>query len=145
LWQTGVTEVTDTIKMIASSEEFSAQAWSQGELDAPATRSGTALTDPANPLDRMFRRGATRGFADDDSELPSVIWGTASCTITTHRPLPAVVVGEHGADIAPGVMAAAPSGSPQVSAPLMAGGSATRDVDSDRGSTALRATLPGGR
>lgn len=88
LWERGVTETTDIIKLIASTEQFDATLLDQvaDPLPPRATERSASLR---STLDRVLARVATREIALGGA-IPD--WATSSFAITTIRPLDSVTI-----------------------------------------------------
>ena len=106
LWQQGITEFTDLLKLIVSTSEFDAALLAQPALDIPFDRGVRSVASPPrNTLERLSRRVHTRSLRtepEDDESIPD--WVTSQVDIVTIRPLDAAVVPRHGeASLAAGV------------------------------------------
>jgi hypothetical protein len=92
LWDEGkgVTELTDIVKLIVSTEEADANLLHQGRLPITTTRdTPKALPRRLNALTRLMARVATRDLdPDEDESLPD--WRTSELAITVSRPAGAV-------------------------------------------------------
>jgi hypothetical protein len=105
LWQEGMTEFKDLIKIVASTEKCDATRFRQDDLgirfEMPATRSLGM-----NSLEKLMHRSMTRHLGGSSGSAEKVAdWTTAELTITTERPLEAAAVPDAGgsAAIAPRV------------------------------------------
>lgn len=97
LLERGLTEVQDLIKLIVSTNEWDATLLAQEELDLPPPRSEGRAGVPRTTLGRLARRVQRRDARygpDLDDEYAD--WTTSEVTITTVRPLDAVVVPKAG-------------------------------------------------
>jgi Caspase domain/PGAP1-like protein len=106
LWQQGITEFTDLLKLVVSTSEFDAALLAQPALDLPFDRGVRAVASPPrNTLERLSRRVQTRSLGtepEDDEPIPD--WVTSQVDIVTIRPLDAVAVPRDGdAALAAGV------------------------------------------
>ena len=98
LWEQGVTEVTDVLKVIVSTEQFDPRPLEQGDLDvsAPAARSAERTREageralPTSTLDRLLRRVGTRRAKPQSSGEAAADWYTTDLTIVSVRPRPGV-------------------------------------------------------
>ncbi len=98
LWEGGVTQFRDTLKLIASTEEIDATLLAQNDLPVslPQTRSAGAGKAPT-VLQRLLKRARTRhlgGEAEEDE--PVADWMTAEVSFIITRPLAAVNVAQPG-------------------------------------------------
>ncbi|GAA1790419.1 hypothetical protein GCM10009712_42070 [Pseudarthrobacter sulfonivorans] len=102
LFSGGVTEVTDWIKVIASTREFDVSELCDGGMQGEVVRT---VTD--SPLDRLFARAARHietGRAD-----PTVDWQAVTRIVTVERPGPGVSL-EAANDLGNGITFTAPTG-----------------------------------
>lgn len=98
LWEQGITEFKDILKLIVSTAEFDATLLEQDELDLPRTRFVNRGTQGRkSTLNRLMNRVQTRnlGARPEEEELYDD-WVTSQVTITTVRPLPATLVPQEG-------------------------------------------------
>jgi hypothetical protein len=99
MWQQGLTEFTDVLKLIVSTSEFDVALLAQPALDVPVDRSVRAFASPPhNTLERLSRRVHTRSLRtepEDNEPIPD--WITSQVDIVTIRPLDAVAVPRDGA------------------------------------------------
>ena len=87
LWEAGVTERRDIIKLIASTTEFDAAAMEQGKLDTPPpTPASSRSVRHRHTLQRLARRIQTREAADLPEEEMIDDWVTSQIVLTTRRP-----------------------------------------------------------
>jgi tetratricopeptide (TPR) repeat protein len=86
LWQQGVIEFKDTLKLIVATEEFDARLLEQGALDAPTRKGGTRALPRNSSLNRLMRQMQTR---DVKPGKPAMVddWQTSELSLTTIRPL----------------------------------------------------------
>ena len=105
LWQEGMTEFKDLIKVVASTEKCDATRFRQEDLgirfEPPRTRSLGM-----NSLESLMHRSMTRHIGGSSGSAEKVAdWTTAELTVTTERPLEAAAVPHDGgsARIAPKV------------------------------------------
>ena len=86
LWEAGITERKDILKLIFSTAAFDATLLQQGKLDAPNLRSNTrSAGKPESALSRLMARVQTRDY---DLSGASAIddWATKTLTTVTIRP-----------------------------------------------------------
>jgi pimeloyl-ACP methyl ester carboxylesterase len=126
----GVTEIKDTLKVIASTVECDATLLDQGDLDVhaaiPTTR-GRGLP-AANTLDRLFQRVQTRHLSAPATGAIAD-WTTIEVSTTIVRPSKGTVVPAKGhVDLAPGIRLQGHSGL-QAVARLGRDITASRDAD----------------
>ncbi|MCM1982627.1 caspase family protein [Lyngbya confervoides] len=93
LWEQGVTEYQDVLKLIVSTTEFDPRLLAQDKLDRPPPEPTRSLgTSSRRSLNRLMKRVTTRGIADEE-ELEQVdSWVTSQLTLVTVRPQPQVTV-----------------------------------------------------
>ena len=105
LWQRGITEFTDLLKLIVSTSEFDPALLAQPALDLPVDRSTRAAARPRNTLERLSQRIHVRGLGTrPEEDEPIADWVTSQLDIITVRPLDAVTVPRDGeAVLGPGV------------------------------------------
>lgn len=107
LWEQGVTEVTDVLKLIVSTEEFDPRPMTQPDLDvsAPATRVRTITpASPTSSLDAVLLRVATRRVRPLGAGGAVSDWYCTDHTIVSVRPRPGRLTGAGApVDLAPGV------------------------------------------
>ncbi|HHP7229625.1 MAG TPA: caspase family protein [Xenococcaceae cyanobacterium] len=86
LWQQGITEAQDILKLIVSTAEFDATVLAQNELDLP-TRAVTSAKRGNGTLNHLMSRVPTRALTSQ-RETAAVYddWVTSQVTITTVRP-----------------------------------------------------------
>jgi hypothetical protein len=92
VWQQGVVEYKDVLKLIVATQEFDIQLMTQGALDLPSSRSLARGLRRRGSLNRLMSRMQTReiGVVPDDESLDD--WYTTQITFTTVRPLEATRV-----------------------------------------------------
>lgn len=105
LWQDGMTEFKDLIKVVACTEACDATRFRQEDLgiqfELPTTR-GLGM----NSLESLMHRAMTRHIGGSSGAAKKVAdWTTAEITVTTERPLEAAAVPAAGdsASVAPSV------------------------------------------
>jgi pimeloyl-ACP methyl ester carboxylesterase len=88
VWQQGITDRQDILKLIACTADFDATLLTQGKLDAPrvATRV-TRSVGPQSTLHRLMKRVQTREATDQAADEVYVDWATAEIVMTIRRPL----------------------------------------------------------
>jgi len=94
LWEQGITEYKDIIKLIVSNNEFDARLLTQNKLDAPrppATRGLKSVNQSS--LDRLMNRTQNREIRAK-SAVKSDDWYAEEITITTVRPLDSTPVSQ---------------------------------------------------
>lgn len=92
LWQQGVTEYQDVLKLIVSTAEFDATLLQQDKLDLPVTRSlNRSMGRSGGTLNRLMNRVTTRdiGREPEEDELCDD-WVTSQVQFTTVRPQEAI-------------------------------------------------------
>ena len=94
LWQQGVTEYKDIIKLIVCTAEFDAKLLAQKSLDIPRTTRGIPPSQQ-NSLDRLLNRVQSRD-AERESEGSYEDWFAEDITINTVRPLETMPVSATG-------------------------------------------------
>ena len=86
LWQAGITERKDILKLVFSTAAFDATLLQQDKLEAPNLRSGTrSAGKPASALSRLMARVQTRDF-DLSGATTIDDWATKVLTTLTIRP-----------------------------------------------------------
>ncbi|MBD2212161.1 caspase family protein [Nostoc linckia FACHB-104] len=93
LWEQGITEKKDLLKLIVSTAEFDATLLEQGKLDLPPSRDARVVHRGQGTLNRLMRRVQSRDFAaiPEEEELYDD-WVSSQVSITTVRPLNATVI-----------------------------------------------------
>jgi pimeloyl-ACP methyl ester carboxylesterase len=131
LLQQGVTELKDTLKVIASTDECDATLLDQDDLDVRRASRGTRsfTKPPANTLERLMRRVQTRHFGAQASESISD-WIAVELSVTIVCPRQSVPVPDAGGqvELAPGVTLMG-HGKLKAVARLSRDTTASRDVD----------------
>jgi pimeloyl-ACP methyl ester carboxylesterase len=95
LWQQGITEYKDVLKVIVSSEEFDARLLEQPDLEKPVSRSFEFAPKPRSVLERLMKRSNTRSLkAESEDDEQNGDWRTLEVEFTTVRPLAAADVPE---------------------------------------------------
>ena len=107
LWEQGVTEYRDILKLIASTAEFDARLMAQKALDTPRSRAAVrSMGRRSGLLNQLMQRVQTRelGAESEEAELFDD-WMTQQVSITTVRPLNSVKLPQSGsaADLGAGV------------------------------------------
>jgi pimeloyl-ACP methyl ester carboxylesterase len=99
LWQQGMTEYKDMIKLIAATEECNATLFEQDNLEVRYDSRSTRGRAIGNTLERMMQRVHTRdmGGPGGKDRLPD--WITAEISITTVRPLEAAKLADAGRSV----------------------------------------------
>jgi pimeloyl-ACP methyl ester carboxylesterase len=99
LYEAGVDTVHNTLKLIISTAEISADPLVQKGLNVEyGTRGGEGLPPMANTtLNRLFRSVGTRGSFDPDERLEIGDWTTQDFVMTIFRPLKQVPIPTEGA------------------------------------------------
>jgi hypothetical protein len=101
LWEQGITETKDLLKLIVSTAEFDATLLEQENLDLPTSRDARVARRGQGTLNRLMRRVQSREFSPrpEEEELYDD-WVSNQLTITTVRPLNSTVVpNEKGKEI----------------------------------------------
>jgi pimeloyl-ACP methyl ester carboxylesterase len=107
LWEQGLLEIEDTLKLCVSTEHVDATLLEQPELDVKVvTRSAASRGEPRNSFERLMSRVQTRHFqatAPSSGKLSD--WMASEVTITTVRPRSQVTLPPAGSsvDLASGV------------------------------------------
>jgi pimeloyl-ACP methyl ester carboxylesterase len=91
LYAAGITQVTNTVKLIVSTAPFDALLLELGALDTPP-RAATRSLARRSPLNRLLGRIQTRGLARDDDDQQLDDWTTDTLTLTVVRPLDVTLV-----------------------------------------------------
>ena len=100
LWQQGLSEIRDIVKLIVSTVECDATLLEQGELDVPLVTKTTRSLKVESTLNRLMRRIQTRNLSttpENDEEYSD--WATQEYTITTIRPQKSVSIPPSGRTI----------------------------------------------
>ena len=99
LWDQGVTEVTDVLKVIVSTEEFDPRPMEQDDLTSASTRGrdGRPVKAPArdlpkSTLDRLLRRVGTRRAKPQSTGEATADWFTKDLTVVAVRPRPGIAI-----------------------------------------------------
>lgn len=96
LWNQGITEFQDVLKLIVSTKEFDAELLKQDELPPPnigLKKSVYRSLAKPSALNNLMYRVQTRHFADSgESEVDD--WITSQITITTTRPKDTQIINE---------------------------------------------------
>ncbi|QUY45851.1 caspase family protein [Acaryochloris marina] len=104
LWECGITETKDLLKLMVSTAEFDATLLEQENLGLPASREVRMPHRGQGTLNRLMRRVQTRdlGAVPDEEELYDD-WVSSQVSITTVRPLDATPVPNEGSSASLGV------------------------------------------
>ena len=87
LWEEGITEYQDILKLIASTAEFDPTLLLQRKLEAPAAIAQRGMTaSPQSTLSQLMNRATTRDIGAADSVSTIDDWTTQQVVITTIRP-----------------------------------------------------------
>ncbi|MGC1217018.1 MAG: caspase family protein [Phormidesmis sp.] len=87
LWEQGITEYKDILKLVASTAEFDPTLLLQSKLDAPPlSASRSAITPPRSTLARLMQRVDTRDIGEVETVEAVDDWMTSQIMITTVRP-----------------------------------------------------------
>jgi hypothetical protein len=92
LWQQGITEYKDVLKLLVSNTPFDARLLEQGNLDLP--RPTTRAIAPRGMLNRLMNRVQTRDLGGSYEEEVTDDWVTSQITITTTHPRDAVTLSD---------------------------------------------------
>ncbi|MEN2744950.1 caspase family protein, partial [Sinomonas halotolerans] len=129
LWERGVTEVTDVLKLVVGTEEFDLRGLQQGDLDVSAPPRDAAVRSTATGLDAVLGRAATRRAKPQGAGAAAADWYAHSLEVVSVRPRDGVAVSpDRSAELAPGV-GIAPHPALRARAQLAPALSATRDLD----------------
>ena len=137
LWEQGVTEVTDVLKLIVSTEPFDPRPLEQDDLKVSApprhevsTRDGAQDRAPQSSLDRLLNRVATRRARPQSSGEATADWYTRDLTVVSVRPRPGVeVTNDAVAELGAGVRVK-PHETLKATVELATATDATRDLSS---------------
>lgn len=100
LWQQGITEYKDILKLMVSTVEFDPRLLAQGNLDAPSSATITTRGQATTALGRLLQREQTRTVTIADAED----WTTSQVALLIVRPLDgAAVAKERTTDLGAGV------------------------------------------
>jgi pimeloyl-ACP methyl ester carboxylesterase len=92
LWQLGVSEIKDLLKLIVSTEECDPTLLDQGELDVSAKAGSTrGVTVTRNTLERLMQR-TTRSLSARPQSDRLADWAAREVSITVVRPLNSVPI-----------------------------------------------------
>ncbi len=102
LWQQGITECRDTLKLIACTDEFDPTLMTLPELGAPPrVRSATRSASLGGSLNRLMQRVNTRDMSFADSTTSYDDWVTNQISFTFIRPQQATAIGRSADSTAP--------------------------------------------
>lgn len=102
LWQRGITEIKDILKLIVSTAEFDATLLEQEELDLPSRATPTPRRGKGT-LNRLMNRVQSRDLrAKPESEEVCDDWVTSQIVITTVRPQATTAIPKGGENISLG-------------------------------------------
>jgi len=144
VWNQGIIEFKDLLKLIVCTQDFDARRLEQPNLDMPraprggVTRGGAA--DRNGSLNRLMRKVQTRDLGSDEPEVIDD-WQTMQISFTTVRPLlstPVPAAGQAAATLSQGVKLE-PHPALKAQARLSSAPLATRDIGKDLG---RNVTLP---
>ncbi len=97
LWQAGVIQFKDTLKLVVSSDEGDATLLEQGDLPVTVTKDVSGQSRDIgllNTLNRLMRRVQTRNFSSKPANAEKVVdWLATEVSFTTTRPLEAITIG----------------------------------------------------
>ncbi|MDJ0569113.1 MAG: caspase family protein [Pleurocapsa sp. MO_192.B19] len=100
LWEQGITEYKDILKLIVCTTEFDATLLKQDGLEMPRTRSEKDAKSIKSTLNRLMNRIQTRELrACTETEDLWDDWVTNQITMTTVRPLPTTPVPNTGGGV----------------------------------------------
>jgi pimeloyl-ACP methyl ester carboxylesterase len=102
LWEQGITETKDLLKLIVSTAEFDATLLEQEELDLPS-RATRSVQRGQGTLNRLMQRVQSRDLKavpEEDERCDD--WVSSQVAITTVRPLDAAVVPNDGSGLSLG-------------------------------------------
>jgi pimeloyl-ACP methyl ester carboxylesterase len=106
LWQQGVVEFKDTLKLIVSTDESDATLLRQGDLPVTVMRTANKATGAfvhLNSLNRLMHRVQTRHFSSNPATSEMIAdWTTVEMSFTVVRPLEAVAIAKLGQQAALG-------------------------------------------
>ena len=94
MWNAGVTEVKDILRLIVSTEPVDALLLEQSHLEVPVDRGASKAVGITHQstLNRLMQRIQTRDYDDDPTKNIFADWTTTALSTTTIRPLPSVPV-----------------------------------------------------
>ncbi|GAA3688440.1 hypothetical protein GCM10023081_27230 [Arthrobacter ginkgonis] len=129
LWQQGLIEVTDVLKLIVSTEAFDPRSLQQGDLEVSAgPRAAVRGRGPRSSLDRMLTRVGTRLIRPLEEGEATADWYTRDIQVVAVRPRAGVsCASDKDVQVAPGVTLA-PHPSLRATVQLTAAPDATRDL-----------------
>jgi hypothetical protein len=132
LWEAGVTEVTDLLKLIVSTDEFDPRTLAQLDLEVSAPlRSGSTVrgAGPMSSLDRLLDHVGTRRAKPVGASDSRADWFTVDIQVVAVRPRPGVAITSgRTVEVAPGVRIA-PHPSLRATVQLSGAPDATRDLE----------------
>jgi len=92
VWQQGVVEYKDLLKLIVSTQDFDVNLMTQGALDLPTAKAVTRGLSRRGSLNRLMNRMQTRNLEVESEGESLDDWYAAQLTFTTVRPLEATPV-----------------------------------------------------
>ena len=101
LWEAGVTEVKDILRLIVSTEPIDALLLEQQHMEAPLNRGagkGVDITHHST-LNRLMQRIQTRDYDEKDAQNVFADWTTSALSTTTVRPLESVPIPAKEAEV----------------------------------------------
>lgn len=143
LWEQGVTEVTDVLKLVVSTEEFDPRPLGRGDLEVGAALEVAGVrAAPASTLDRLLQHVATRRARPQPAGEPVADWYTRDLAVVSVRPRPGVAVTPHAAVALAAGVRLAPHPTLRATVRLDGSPDATRDLAVPPLPAALRGTQP---
>lgn len=131
LWEAGVTEVTDLLKLIVSTDEFDPRTLAQPDLEVSAPLRAGATVRGAGPMssfDRLLDHVGTRRAKPVGADDSRADWLTVDIQVVAVRPRPGVAItSDHPVEVAPGVRIA-PHPNLRATVQLSGAPDATRDL-----------------
>jgi pimeloyl-ACP methyl ester carboxylesterase len=98
VWQQGIIEYRDMLKLIVCTREFDARLLRQPNLDMPGTRGGVQARSLGRngSLNRLMEKVQTRELGDEDGPAEIDDWQATDVSFTTVRPLLTTAVPSSG-------------------------------------------------
>jgi pimeloyl-ACP methyl ester carboxylesterase len=133
LWQQGVTEYQDLLKLIVSTAEFDATLLQQDKLDVPVTRSvNRSASRGRGTLNRLMNRVTTREIGrEPESDEVCNDWVTSQVQFTTVRPQTAIALQSEGVAALGAGVTLEPHSSLRANVRLTTVPQSTRDLGND--------------